>query len=156
MTQVPAPYISKEGGGGISKSLCSQSDQKLLKSQAELLQLISISIEMQAGIKVEPGREAFHHDIHTQLKPKACFESWFMFSFVARANREPRFLPAITLQPCLAVAGASFWAALIEVGADDPAPAFVSSQSFTLHWWQRRDKHPDDLQQGRTDKETPC
>lgn len=33
---------------------------KLLKSQAEFHQLTSIFIEMQTGIKVEPGREAYH------------------------------------------------------------------------------------------------
>lgn len=35
-------------------------DQKLQRSQAEPLQSISISIEIQAGIKVGSEREAFH------------------------------------------------------------------------------------------------
>lgn len=111
---------------------------------------------MQAGIKVESGREAFHRDIHTHSSStRPVLKGGSCFLLLPKQTGNPGSFQKITLQPCRAVAGASCWAALIEVGADDPAPAFLSSQSFTLHSRPRRDKHPDDLQQGRTDNETP-
>lgn len=54
--RVQASFVSREGR---RRAVFPVPHQKLL-SHTELLQLISVSIEMQAGIKVESGKEAFH------------------------------------------------------------------------------------------------
>lgn len=71
--QVPAPYLSREGRRGEARSsiqgragksllFVPSWSRSLFKSQAGLIQSISISLELQAGTSVESGREAgaFH------------------------------------------------------------------------------------------------
>lgn len=96
--------------------------------------------------------------------PKASFQSRFLFSLFVKASQGPRFSPATTLQPCLATAGAACRVPLVAVGAGAPAtacgvrwpwPSEPYTQPPTFHWWPRRHKLLEDLEQGRANQESP-
>lgn len=94
--------------------------------------------------------------MHTRLEPTASSDSWFVFSFVAKASQvpgslsKPHAMPGNSWHPCLA--------ALISVGAGAPAPAcrlrpHGCHSPRHCHWQPRRHTHLQDIQQGRADKE---
>lgn len=107
-----------------------------------------------AQLLLSPPMKVCTH-MHTQLEPMASSDSWFVFSFVAKASQDPGSLskphamPGNSWHPCLA--------ALIPVGAGAPAPAcrlrpHGCHSPRHCHWRPRR--HLQDVQQGGADNES--